>query len=67
MKQYKTERDGQLDFYSDYLKLIDKNLSLDDILNDNTDGVINGNILEFKLIINDLNQVLFQSIKFYPI
>ena len=64
MKQYKTERDGQLDFYSDYLKLIDKNLSLDDILNDNTDGVINGNILEFKLNINYTSTVLMQVIKY---
>lgn len=64
MKQYKTERDGQLDFYSDYLKLIDKDLSLDDILNDNTDGVINGNILEFKLNINYTSTVLMQVIKY---
>jgi hypothetical protein len=31
---------------------------------DNTDGVYNGNILEFKLNINDLNKVLFQAIKY---
>lgn len=63
-KKYSNEKQGQIDFFDDYLKLVDKNLILDDILNDNTDGVINGNILEFKLKINSLNEVLFQSIKY---
>ena len=31
---------------------------------DNNDGVLNGNLLEFKLHISDLNAVLFQSIKY---
>ena len=31
---------------------------------DNTDGVYNGNILEFKLNISNLNKVLFQAIKY---
>lgn len=31
---------------------------------DNTDGVYNGNLLEFKLNINNINKVLFQSIKY---
>ena len=64
LKYFSSEREGQLEFFYDYLKLIDKNLILDDILNDNTDGVINGNILEFKLKINSLNEVLFQTIKY---
>jgi len=63
-EKYSTEKQGQIDFFNDYLKLVDKNLILDDILNDNTDGVINGNILEFKLKINSLNEVLFQTIKY---
>ncbi len=43
---------------------VNKNLTLEDILSDNNDGVINGNIIEFKLNINDINSVLFQAIKY---
>lgn len=63
IKKYSTELEGQKDFYNDYLPLIDRTLTLDDVFQDNTDGVLNGNILEFKLNINDLNSVLFQTIK----
>ena len=34
------------------------------VLVDNTDGIFNGNILEFKLSIGNLNKVLFQAIKY---
>lgn len=34
------------------------------VLADNNDGVLRGNLLEFKLNINDLNAVLFQAIKY---
>lgn len=61
---YNNEREGQLDFYKDYMPLIDKKLKLEDVLSDNNDGVLNGNILEFKMIINDINIVLFQVIKY---
>lgn len=64
IKKYNIELEGQFDFYESYLKLIDKNLSIDCVLSDNTDGVLNGNLLEFKLHINDLNAVLFQAIKY---
>lgn len=64
MKKYTLELDGQRDFYQTYLPRIDKTLSLEQIIADNTDGVLNGNLLEFKLNINDLNSVLFQSIKY---
>ena len=64
MKKYLYELDGQKEFYENYLKLIDKTLSLDDVLADNNDGVINGNLIEFKININDLNSVLFQAIKY---
>ncbi len=30
---------------------------------DDNDGVLNGNLLEFKLRVNDLNAVLFQCVK----
>ncbi len=60
MKKYKIERDGQIDFFNqfqiDYIK--------NNVLIDNTDGVYNGNLLEFKLNIADINKVLFQTIKY---
>ena len=64
IRKYDVELDGQRDFYENYLKRIDKTLSIDDVLINNTDGIINGNILEFKLKINDINSVLFQTIKY---
>lgn len=64
MEKYTLELDGQLDFYQTYLPRIDKTLTLEQILTDNTDGVLNGNLLEFKLNINDVNSVLFQAIKY---
>lgn len=62
--KYRIELEGQKDFYSSYLKLVNRNLNIDDIINDNNDGVLRGNLLEFKLYINDLNTVLFQAIKY---
>lgn len=67
IRQYKLEDEGKLDFYTDFLPLIDSNLSVDNILVDYTDGIINGNLLEFKKNINNLNEVLFQSIKYLSI
>lgn len=64
MANFDTEREGQLEFYSTYLPLVNPDLSIDDILADNNDGVLNGNLIEFKLRISDLNAVLFQSIKY---
>ncbi len=45
------------------LPLINPGLTLDDILTDDNDGVLNGNLLEFKLRVNDLNAVLFQCVE----
>lgn len=64
IKKYILESEGQHAFYESYLKLVNNSLSLEEVLSDNTDGVLNGNLLEFKLNINDLNAVLFQSIKY---
>ncbi|MBQ8997169.1 MAG: hypothetical protein IJ086_00585 [Clostridium sp.] len=59
-KIYEIEREGQIDFF--------KNFRIDyeneDVLINNTDGVIKGNILEFKLKIDNLNKTLFQTIKY---
>lgn len=49
---FSNEVDGQLKFYQDYLSLVDKTLKTDDILTDYTDGIVNGNLIEFKVVIN---------------
>ncbi len=64
MANYITEREGQIEFYNTFLPMVDPTLSLDNILADDNDGVLNGNLLEFKLRVNDLNAVLFQCIKY---
>lgn len=64
MANFDTEREGQIEFYKTFLPLINPSLTLDDILADDNDGVLNGNLIEFKLRISDLNAVLFQSIKY---
>ena len=52
-KKYEIEREGQIDFFNnfriDYLN--------NEVLIDNTDGVWNGNLFEFKLNIDNLNKV----------
>ena len=62
--RYETEREGQIEFYTTFLPRIDPSLNVNDILSDNNDGVLNGNLLEFKLNVSDLNSHLFQSIKY---
>ncbi|MGJ0457114.1 hypothetical protein NG782_10490 [Aliarcobacter cryaerophilus] len=62
--QFSSEIEGQRDFYNSFLKRIDNNLTMEDVISDYNDGVINGNLIEFKLNINDVNSVLYQSIKY---
>ena len=64
MAKFDTEREGQIKFYETFIPRVDPDLDLDEILADDNDGVINGNLLEFKLIVTDLNAVLFQCIKY---
>jgi hypothetical protein len=64
LDRFAFEREGQLDFYNRVLPRVDPSLDIEDILADNTDGVINGNLLEFKLNVVDLNSVLFQCVKY---
>ncbi len=59
-KIFITEREGQLHFFKNFGIKLDEN----DVLIANTDGVYNGNIFEFKLNINNTQQVLFQAIKY---
>ena len=60
-KIYTNEREGQIDFFDNYRIPYSDDAS---ILVDNTDGVYHGNILEFKLNINNTGKVLFQTIKY---
>ncbi|MDR3364859.1 MAG: hypothetical protein LBS91_07955, partial [Clostridiales Family XIII bacterium] len=62
--QFALERDGQLDFYNRVLPRVNPALNIEDILADNSDGVLNGNLLEFKLSVGDLNAALFQCVKY---
>ena len=58
---YTTEREGQMEFFDNYGVPYNDDAS---ILVDNTDGVFNGNIFEFKLNISNLNKTLFQAVKY---
>lgn len=58
---YEVERAGQMDFFDNYSIDYQNDNS---ILVDNTDGIYQGNILEFKLNISNLGKVLFQAIKY---
>lgn len=60
-KQYTVERVGQMDFFDNYRVPYNDDAS---VLVDDTDGVYHGNILEFKLNINNTGKVLFQAIKY---
>lgn len=64
LKQYTVELEGQEEFYEKILPMVAPELTRDEVQSHNNDGVLNGNILEFKLFINDLDAVLFQSIKY---
>lgn len=58
---YTTEREGQAEFFDSYGIPYTGD---DSVLIDNTDGVYNGCIIEFKLNISSLNRVLFQAVKY---
>lgn len=58
MKTYNTEREGQFAFFKNI------GINAEQALIENTDGVWNGNLLEFKLSISDTNKVLFQCVKY---
>lgn len=60
MRKYETEREGQIDFFKqfniDYIN--------NEVLINNTDGVWKGNLFEFKKDIVNINENLFQAIKY---
>lgn len=64
MDRFITEKEKQREFFEKFLPRINPHLSIEDIVSDNNDGVINGNILEFKLEVVNLNEHLFQCIKY---
>ncbi|MBA2952199.1 hypothetical protein GON03_19465 [Nocardioides sp. MAH-18] len=57
IQEYANEAEGQADFFKEF-KIPATAIVL------HTDGVHNGNLLEFKTSIADVNQVLFQAIKY---
>ena len=63
-EKFSTEKDGQIDFYNQFLPRINPTITVDEIIANNNDGVLNGNLIEFKLSVKDLNEVLFQCIKY---
>ncbi len=67
IKKFSIELEGQIEFYEQYLKVVNPTLTFEDIFRNNTDGILNGNLLEFKLNITDLNACLFQTIKYLSI
>jgi hypothetical protein len=64
MEKYTFEKDGQIDFYNQFLPRINPDITVEEIISNNNDGVLNGNLIEFKLSVKDLNEVLFQCIKY---
>lgn len=62
----KTESEIQLqrEFFETFLPRVDNTLTIEDIQNNFNDGVVRGNILEFKISINDRNAVLCQVVKY---
>ena len=63
MEKFAFERNGQIDFYKRFLPRVNPDIDIEAILADNNDGVLNGNLLEFKANVTDLNAHLFQCIK----
>ncbi len=62
-KKYEKELQGQVEFLQKYLPRVDSSLDISDVQRDYSDGVIHGNLLEFKTLIENLNTVLSQAIK----
>lgn len=63
-KKYDKELQGQVEFLQKYLPRIDSSLDITDVQRDFSDGVVRGNLLEFKTMIDNLNVVLSQAIKY---
>ena len=53
VKKYEKELQGQVEFLQKYLVRVDSSLNISDVQHDYSDGVINGNLIEFKLVIEN--------------
>ncbi len=62
-KKYDKELQGQVEFLQKYLPRVDSSLDVSDVQKYYSDGVVRGNLLEFKTQIENLNAVLSQTIK----
>ena len=62
-KNYNHELEGQPDFFTTYLPRVDRTLDISNVQSDYSDGIVRGNIIEFKVYIDSLNSALFQAIK----
>ncbi len=62
-KKYDKELQGQVEFLQKYLPRVDSSLDISDVQKYYSDGVMRGNLLEFKTQIENLNVVLSQTIK----
>lgn len=62
-KKYDKELQGQIEFLQKYLPRVDSSLDISDVQKYYSDGVVRGNLLEFKTQIENLNVVLSQTIK----
>lgn len=62
-KKYEKELQGQVEFLKKYLPRVDSSLDISDVQKYFSDGVVRGNLLEFKVQIENLNIVLSQTIK----
>lgn len=60
-KKYVDETDGQLAFYTQFAAYLPE---LPDVLIAHTDGVVHGNLLEFKTAIDDTPATLQQAVKY---
>ena len=60
----KQEDELRREFYETYLPRVNRELNIDNVLTDYSDGILNGNIIEFKDYISDLNNVLLQALKY---
>ena len=62
-KKYDKELTGQIEFLQKYLPRVNSSLKVTDVQKDYSDGVVLGNLIEFKTQIKNLNSVLSQAIK----
>lgn len=65
--RYADEAEGSKDFYRTFLPRINKEYSEDTVRQDYSDGVVNGNIIEFKRSISNLNMTLSQAIRYLSV